>query len=59
MKIVISAEARQQVVELLDYPESNWSLMVKENFLEKLERSTEAIRILPKAFPASKRKKGQ
>jgi plasmid stabilization system protein ParE len=55
MTIYLSLEAQKQLANLLDYLEFNWSIKVRDNFLEKLTRSLQVIESMPEAFPASEK----
>ena len=53
MPVFLSQTAYDQVHEILDYLETNWSAQVSDNFLQKLERTMDAISAMPYAFPAA------
>jgi plasmid stabilization system protein ParE len=47
MPVYLSQTAYDQLHQILDYLEENWSSSVRDNFLDKLERSMEAIGQFP------------
>ncbi len=53
MSVYLSQTAYDQLHELLDYLEANWSSTVSDNFLNKLERTMEVISNMPYSFPAA------
>ncbi len=55
MKVNLSIEAAEQLQQLLDYLEINWSVKVRDNFIQKLDRSIQIIIETPFAFPASEK----
>ncbi len=58
MQVFLSKTAYDQVHELIEYLEHNWSDRVRNNFLDKLERSIEIIGAMPYAFPTSQKFSG-
>lgn len=56
-KVVISKTAEKKLDKLFDYLVENWSLKVKNEFIEKLDASIEIIRNQPEIFPESKKAK--
>ncbi|MEQ5791720.1 type II toxin-antitoxin system RelE/ParE family toxin [Muricauda sp. NFXS6] len=57
-KVKISKTAEKKISELLDYLQENWSLKVKSDFVEKLDKSIDLIKSNPKIFPKSDKKSG-
>ena len=55
MKLYLSDQAAEQLDGLLAYLELEWSVRVRDNFLQKFDRSFQAIRRLPFGFPASEK----
>lgn len=53
--VYLSIEATEQLDQLLDYLEFNWSSKVRDNFLIKLDRSFSTISTMPYAYPASQK----
>jgi len=53
MKVFLSQTAGEKAEQIIDYLEKRWSEKVRDNFLEKLERSMEIIEQMPYSFPAS------
>ncbi len=53
MPVYLSQTAYDQLHQILDYLEENWSSAVRDNFLDKLERSMEAIGRFPYSSPPS------
>lgn len=56
--INLSKRAANKLEKLLEYLESEWSLKVKKEFINKLDSSLELIKENPDLFPESKIKKG-
>jgi len=57
MRVYLSLEAQQQLQQLCDYLETEWSESVRDQFLEKLDRRIRAISQFPHSFPASLKKR--
>ncbi len=57
-KVIISKTASKKLDKLFNYLVINWNLNVKLNFIEKLDKSINAIKLNPESFPESHRKKG-
>ena len=55
MPVFLSQTAYDQLHEILDYLEVNWSATVSDNFLNKLERTIEVISSMPYGFPAAEK----
>ena len=55
MPVYLSQAACDQLHELLDYLEANWSSTVSDNFLSKLERTMEVISNMPYGFPTAEK----
>ena len=53
MPVYLSQTAYDQLHETLDYLETNWSTIVSDNFLDKLERAIEVMGNMPYAYPES------
>jgi len=53
-KVVFSKSASQEIDELLNYLESEWSVKVKQNFIHKLDNSVLQI----SKYPLSAEKSG-
>jgi len=53
MPVYLSQTAYDQLHQILDYLEENWSSTVRDNFLDKLERSMGAIGRFPNSSPSS------
>ena len=57
LQIVISPQAKQDLTNILQYLEQNWSQKSIENFLQKLEAFYSIISINPNLFGYYNRKK--
>lgn len=57
-KVVISKTAEKKLDHLFDYLIRNWSITVKNEFVEKLDSAIEIIKNQPEIFPESKKGKG-
>jgi plasmid stabilization system protein ParE len=55
MKIFLSEIAEYQLDLLLDYLEIEWSVRVRDNFMNKLENALHTIEIMPSAYPLSEK----
>ena len=51
--VVFSKRARKKLEKLLDYLENEWSLKVKNEFIEKLDRCVLQISKHPESYPVS------
>ena len=51
--IKLTKTAQQQLDQLLDYLEQEWSEKVKQDFIEKLDERVEVVRLRPSLFPTS------
>lgn len=58
MNVNLSQEAYEQLHELIDYLEKNWSDKVVDNFLMKLEKSMDTMSVAPFSYPSSQQFKG-
>lgn len=59
MRVVrISKTAERKLDLLLNFLVQNWSIQVKNDFVEKLDRAISIIRTQPESFPASSKEKG-
>ena len=57
-KVKISKTAESKLEKLFDYLLAKWSLKVKNEFIEKLDKKIKIIKNQPESFPESERKKG-
>lgn len=57
-KIKISKTAKKKLDKLFYYLITNWNLKVKSDFVKKLDKSINAIKLHPESYPESIRKKG-
>lgn len=57
-KVVISKTAEKKLNKLFDYLIENWSLKVKSEFVNKLDRIIDIIQKQPESFPESSKEKG-
>jgi plasmid stabilization system protein ParE len=55
MNVYLSPSAYEQVHEILDYLEANWTSSVSDNFLDKLERAMDIISEMPYSSPVSEK----
>jgi plasmid stabilization system protein ParE len=55
--VVISKTAQKKLEKLFEYLISEWSLKVKNEFVEKLDSSIDIIKNQPEIFPESKKGK--
>jgi len=53
MTVVLSSEASEQLTELFDYLETNFSPRVRKKFQTRLDRYISAIKLLSNGFPVS------
>ena len=51
MKVSLTTEAQNQLTIIFDYLASEWSLRVRDNFLQKIEAAVCIIQQMPLAFP--------
>ena len=58
MNVVLSPTAGEQLHQIIDYLEQQWSAKVRDNFIHKLQRTMDAIAIMPYSYPASKKLPG-
>ena len=56
--IKLSKRAAKKLDKLLEYLENEWSLKVKQEFVDKLDKSLKLILENPDLFPESSLKKG-
>jgi plasmid stabilization system protein ParE len=54
--ITISKTAESKIEKLFDYLLKNWSLKIKSDFVKKLDKNINIIKISPESFPESKKK---
>jgi len=53
MIVFLSQTAGEKAEQIIEYLENRWSDKVRDNFLNKLERSMDIIQQMPYSFPAS------
>lgn len=53
MKVSFTDQAAEQLAELIDYLELEWSPRVRDNFLLKIESAVEVIAAFPLSYPFS------
>ncbi len=53
MKVILSAKASQQLLELFDYLEKSFSAEVRRKFQKRFDRYVQAIKLVPLGFPIS------
>ena len=53
MKVVLSAKASQQLIDIFEYLEQTFSPVTRRKFQTKIDRYIAAIKLLPMGFPAS------
>jgi len=56
--VVISKTAERKLDALFNYLENNWSVKVKINFIQKLDKNISLIKTQPESFPVSLKAKG-
>ena len=56
--VIISKIAERKLDKLFDYLTTKWSIKVKNEFIEKLDKSILAIKEQPESFPSSEKRKG-
>ena len=52
-EIIFSKNAEKNVIDLLEYLESKWSIKVRDKFISKLDKSIYLIQNEPEIFPKS------
>jgi len=57
-KVILSKRAANKLENLFDYLTENWSEKVKDEFVKKLDKRIEVIKIQPESFPESEQQKG-
>ncbi len=57
-KVIVSKRAAKRLNELLEYLELEWSLKVKHDFTQKLDKSLSQIQKFPNSCPQSEFVKG-
>ncbi|MFC5271977.1 type II toxin-antitoxin system RelE/ParE family toxin [Adhaeribacter terreus] len=57
-KVILSKRAEKKLEQLFSYLTENWSEKVKADFVEKLDKIIETIRIQPESFQESEQQKG-
>ncbi len=58
MNVYLSKEANDELNEILDYLEDNWSINVSNNFLDKLIRVMDILEQMPYSYPSSEKNSG-
>ena len=53
MKIILSAKASQQLIDLFQYLKTTFSVATRKKFQKRLEKYIAAIKLLPEGFPES------
>ena len=56
MQVIISPKAQQQLQQLCEYLETEWSPSVRDQFLFKFDTMINVIAQMPFSFPASEKK---
>jgi plasmid stabilization system protein ParE len=56
--VIISNTAEEKLEKLFSYLIAKWSVKVKNEFIQKLDRNIEIIKKQPKSFPESEKEKG-
>jgi len=56
--VKLTKTAQQRLDKLLEYLETHWSEKVKDEFILKLDKRIEQVRIRPNLFPSSSIKTG-
>lgn len=57
-KVKLSKRSKRKLENLLEYLENEWSIKTKKEFIKKLDKILDQIKINPNYFPQSKIKKG-
>lgn len=57
-KVILSKRASVKLEKLLIYLESEWSQKVKQDFIQKLDKSLDRIKIYPESNERSEMKEG-
>ena len=57
-QIKLSKRTEKKLDKLLEFLEKEWSLKVKNDFIEKLDKSLNHIKLYPSSFPESNTIKG-
>ena len=57
-EIRLSKRAMNKLAILLDFLENKWSLKVKNDFIQKLDKSLKHIQKLPESYPESEKING-
>jgi len=57
-EIRLSKRAMNKLAILLDFLENEWSIKVRNNFIQKLDKSLKHIQRLPESFPESQKING-
>jgi len=58
MKVYLSQDAINQIVIIIEYLELKWSHKVRDNFIDKLQRSIDVIKKMPYGSPESQKMVG-
>lgn len=56
--VIISKLAERKLENLFEYLVINWSIKVKNEFINKIDKSIKLIKEHPESFPASEKEKG-
>lgn len=57
-EVIITKTANKKLDKLFNYLLENWSEKVKLDFIKKLDKKIETIKLHPESFPESNKKKG-
>lgn len=57
-KVIISKRAENKLEKLLNYLIESWSLKAKSDFVKKMDRNIEIIKVHPESFPESQKETG-
>ncbi len=55
MTVVLSAKASSQLEAILNYLETEWSVLSRRKFQRRLNRFVKVLKTLPNGFPRSKK----
>jgi len=56
--VKVSHTAEKKLEQLFDFLVKNWSVKVKNDFIRKLDKSINVIKVFPDSFPESEKEKG-
>lgn len=57
-KVIVSKTAEKKLNTLFDYLTESWPPRVKSDFIKKLDKNIELIKVQPEAFPESEKDPG-